>query len=407
MFSGRTVALPDLHTIGACTGKMVAMVSPQGKGIPSAFNWGRVIRHELVHIFNLAQTHYQVPHWLTEGLAVRQEGFPRPPTWNQLLRERAADGAWLDLDNITTAFVRPKNQKEWHQAYCQSLLYVEYVTTTHGKPAIGQLLDAYRDGLGTDAAIRKVLGVEPAAFEKGYRDYLKTVVAGIKGGEVERDPKTLTQLEADHEKNPDDPDIAARLAEALLKRGKKREARQLVETVLDAKPGHPLASVLKARLLEEAGDTDGAIGVLEKALTDSPDPRVLRALGRSAFEAKQFDKAAKWLEQGRTAEPNDPAWLQDLAKVYGQTGEDAKLAAVLADLAPLDADDVVTRKKLAALLVAAEDWPKAEAAAREALEIDVTDGDVQNLLLEALKQQPAKAEEHARLRTLFAPGKAD
>src|SRR5262249_14115956 len=30
MFSGRVVAVPDLHTIGACTGKMVAMVSPNG-----------------------------------------------------------------------------------------------------------------------------------------------------------------------------------------------------------------------------------------------------------------------------------------------------------------------------------------------------------------------------------------
>ena len=31
MFSGRVVALPDLHTIGACTGSVVAMVSPRDK----------------------------------------------------------------------------------------------------------------------------------------------------------------------------------------------------------------------------------------------------------------------------------------------------------------------------------------------------------------------------------------
>ena len=42
------------------------------------FNWGRVIRHEMVHIFNLEQTHFLVPHWLTEGLAVSNEGFARP-----------------------------------------------------------------------------------------------------------------------------------------------------------------------------------------------------------------------------------------------------------------------------------------------------------------------------------------
>ena len=32
MFSGRTVGLPDLHTIGACTGKVVTIASPKGKG---------------------------------------------------------------------------------------------------------------------------------------------------------------------------------------------------------------------------------------------------------------------------------------------------------------------------------------------------------------------------------------
>ena len=61
MFSGRVVALPDLHTIGACTGRMVAMVSPRDKSGSSRkpFNWNRVIRHELVHIFNLEQTNFR------------------------------------------------------------------------------------------------------------------------------------------------------------------------------------------------------------------------------------------------------------------------------------------------------------------------------------------------------------
>ena len=74
MFSGRVIAaLPDLHTIGACTGPMVAMCSPHdtSKRLIKPFNWNRVIRHELVHVFNLEQTKSRVPHWFTEGLAVR------------------------------------------------------------------------------------------------------------------------------------------------------------------------------------------------------------------------------------------------------------------------------------------------------------------------------------------------
>src|SRR4029079_19622325 len=123
MFSGRIVALPDLHTVGACTGRMVALVSPPGKGMRKTFNWGRVLRHELVHISNLEQTNFLVPHWLTEGLAVGNEGFPRPQVWNELLLERVPAGKdVMDLDSIDLGFIRPRNQMDWHMAYCQAQL---------------------------------------------------------------------------------------------------------------------------------------------------------------------------------------------------------------------------------------------------------------------------------------------
>ena len=48
--------------------------TPKGKGIRKPFNWGRVMRHELVHILNLDQTDYLCPHWFTEGLAVISDG---------------------------------------------------------------------------------------------------------------------------------------------------------------------------------------------------------------------------------------------------------------------------------------------------------------------------------------------
>src|SRR5262249_48626169 len=69
MLSGRVTALPDLHTIGACTGRMFAMVSTHDKSkvISKPFNWNRVLRHEVVHLFNLDQTNFQIPHWFTEG----------------------------------------------------------------------------------------------------------------------------------------------------------------------------------------------------------------------------------------------------------------------------------------------------------------------------------------------------
>src|SRR5207302_1540579 len=220
MFSGRIVGIPDLHTIGASTGRMAALVSPRGKGVRKPFNWGRVIRHELVHIFNLEQTHFQVPHWLTEGLAVIHEGFPRPQPWNQLLRQRVPAKQLMTLDNIDLGFIRPRSPLDWHMAYCQSQLYVEYLKSKYGAPIVGEMLIAFGDGLNTAAALNKVCKVDKATFEKGYRAYLEEIVKSQLGKPAEK-ALTLAELKSAHEKEPENADLSARLAERLVLQGEK------------------------------------------------------------------------------------------------------------------------------------------------------------------------------------------
>ena len=80
-FSGRTIGLPFVPTVGACTGRVVALASPKATRMP--FNWARVLTHELVHVITLQQTEFNIPHWYTEALAVESEGFPRPQEWNR------------------------------------------------------------------------------------------------------------------------------------------------------------------------------------------------------------------------------------------------------------------------------------------------------------------------------------
>jgi tetratricopeptide (TPR) repeat protein len=401
MFSGRITALPDLHTIGACTGRMMALVSPRGKGIAKPFNWGRVLRHELVHIFNLDQTNFQVPHWLTEGLAVQNEGFPRPQPWNQLLLQRVPAGELMNLDNITEGFVRPRVfPDDWHMAYCQSNLYVEYVKAKYGPQAIADLLQAYRDGLDNAAAVKKACKVDKAKFEADYKTYLQDVVKSLRGKPADK-KMTVSELTAAHEKEPEDLDIAARLAEAYLRQNRKKEARTLVDAVLARKKGHGLASYVKARLLLAAGDEDEARKLLELAVDrQTPDANVVQLLGKLYYDAKEMAKAREMYELGRKAEPFESKWLVELARVYGQTGDKDKLIAVLKDLAPTDADDFDVRKRLAKLLLDVDKPADAEKYAREALEIDVQDREMQETLLQSLAAQK-KDQEAERVRKLL------
>jgi cellulose synthase operon protein C len=403
MFSGRTVALPDLHTIGACTGRVVTMASPKGKGITRPFNWGRVIRHELVHIFNLAQTEFQCPHWMTEGLAVRKEGGNRPPNWLVALRDRYEKKDLLNLDNILLAFVRPRSPEEWSLAYCQSNLYVEYLIKTHGIESLGPMLNAFRDGLDTGTALKRVCKVEKAEFEKGYYEYVTQFLKAIpSGGRKEPEkPMTLAELEKAREADKDDIEIAARLADQYARRKKAADSRKLVDEVLQKKPGHPLASMVKARLLSFAGDSDVAREVLEAALKANPDdPRLLTGIARQLLEAKDYSRVAELLEHGRKVAPIDGDWLPMLIEVYTKNEDAAKLESVLREHIANDPDDLKSRITLAGMLNANKNFADAATVARDATRIDVTDKEAQTVLLEALDGLK-KTKEAEKLRERF------
>jgi tetratricopeptide (TPR) repeat protein len=399
MFSGRVVALPDLHTIGACTGRMFAMASPNGEGIRKPFNWMRVLRHEIVHIFNLDQTKFLVPHWLTEGLAVGNEGFPRPPAWNQMLRERVASGKLLNLDTIDLGFIRPRDPEEWQLAYCQAQLYVEYLRGKYGPGCIAGLLEAYRDGMGTPDALRKACKAEVADVEKGYKEYLEKTVKdmGLRPAEKR---KSLKDLQAAYEKDMNDPDKAAALAEALLRRDRAK-ARELAEKALERKKGHPKASLVLAALARLAGDPRKEKELLEAALDrNDPDPEVLESLGKIYYESKDYAKAGEIFELGRKAEPLEVKWMAELARVYAQTGDRDKLIAVLKDLVPTDADDLDRRKRLARLLLEAGQAAEAEKYARQCLDIDIRDKEGREYALKALREQK-KDGEAKKLEEIF------
>ena len=388
MFSGRTVGLPDLHTIGACSGKVVAMASPKAKGVNKPFNWGRVIRHELTHIFNLTQTKFQCPHWLTEGLAVRNEEMARPYLWTTILRDKFEADQLFNLDTVMMGFVRPQGPDEWTLAYCQSQLYVEYMVKTHGQESIGKILAAFADGLSTPAAIKRVCNVDVAEFEDGYRRYLATIVKphqGLAEREVVK-PMTYAELEKAHEESPDDLEIAARLAEQQLRRDKPSEARELADTILSKQPGHAGAAIVKARLLERAGDGKAAISVLNDALAKHPDhAKLLITLAKLHIDNEQPTVAAKLLEHGREVAPLDGNWLEQLAQLYSNMDDSEKLSSVLKEIVEHDPDELTGRLKLAHLALDAKLFVEAKTYAGEAIQIDVTNVEAQNLLLAALK----------------------
>jgi tetratricopeptide (TPR) repeat protein len=249
-------------------------------------------------------------------------------------------------------------------------------------------LSAYAEGLGTADAIRRVCGVERTAFEDGYRSYVREVAAGLQARPLVKS-RTFLQLQEAHEKDPDNAETASQLAEQFLLRQRNAEARKLAERVLARHAAHPLASYVRAQLLLAAGDQDEARKTLESAVAraKTPEPKVLRALGNLQYEEKNFSKAVEMFELGRKAEPYDNQWLTDLVKTYAQAGEKEKQAEAMARLLAADPDDLDGRKQLTRLLLDLGRPEDAERWARQALEIDVLDGEAQRFLGDVLLVQ--------------------
>jgi cellulose synthase operon protein C len=406
-FSARMVGLPYVGTVGACAGRMIAMQSPNdGK---QKFNWARVVQHEFVHVVNLQQTNFNIPHWFTEALAVHNEGYPRPPAWDDLLAQRMKADQLFDLESINTGFIRPKSSAEWTLAYCQALLYAEYMLSRFGDDALAKMLTAYADNLPTGEALSRSFNVSQEEFERGYRDYLKKLIAAMPSRPVEETTE-LADLEAAHQKQPADNEVAARLALASLRQDKAVQARTLADAVLQREPKHQLATYVLARLKLKAGESRAVLEMLAAALDrEHPQPNLLALLAGLKLKAESFEDAASLYQLGVDRFPGDSQWLQSLAQALLKSGDDAELSGVLAKLAARDPDDATIRKKLAQLAIKGNDFAAAERWSREALRIDVMDAGIHRTLAEALvgQEHPAAAVEEYEFAVRLAPEQND
>jgi len=382
-FSARVVGLPFLGTVAASTGRIVAMVSPGEMPAHHSFGWARTLKHEMTHVFNLQQTGYNIPHWLTEGLAVCNEKIPRPYRWTLLLRRRADAGTLMNLETVNAGFARPMDGDECQLAYCQSELYVEYMLSLGGGEAVKKLVAAYAEGPATGAVLQQVFGVSQAEFERGYATFLRKqidatpVLAAAESG-------NLDELEKAHRQQPKDAGTAARLALAFFQRGAKKEAAELAAEALKLEPKQPLAAYLLVRM-EKAGSPQEAIVRLESCLDrKAPEPLLLNLLAGMKLKAERYDEAAELYTLGERLDPANPQWAAARARVYLAANQKQNLVRALVRFAEIEPDDLPSRKKLAELALERRDAAEARRWAKEALEIQVEDADAHRLLAAAL-----------------------
>jgi Tfp pilus assembly protein PilF len=244
---------------------------------------------------------------------------------------------------------------------------------------------AYRRGLTTDRAITACFGVDKKDFEKAYLTFLDDEVKSIRTRANEEKPIKMSQLESRLREKPDDPDLNARMAYEYFARRAYAEARPYANKALEKVPHHPLASYVKARLLQSIGDKDAALEILEPALDPKkPNERVLDLLAELQLSAGNLEKAEELYELARKDDPYHTKWIAGLARVHLRQKNAEKFLKDLEMLAANDADELTVRKNLAQRYLDRGDAKAAERWANECLYIDVYDVTAHIVLADAL-----------------------
>jgi Flp pilus assembly protein TadD len=383
------VGLPFIGTVGACAGKMIALTS--STELTEKYDWSLVLRHEMVHVINLQQTQFAVPHWLTEGLAVYIEGQPRPKKWTELLVSRSKAGELFNLDTLTLGFIRPQSSDDWTLAYCQAELYVEYLLATYGDDAINKLLAAYTDRLATAEAIKHCYGVKQSDLEAGYRSFIEKFILAAQQASPPTKPP-LAELQRRVEAKPDNALGSAELALAWLDRDDKPQARHWALAAKRIDEKQPLAAYVLARLQLAIGDDEGAVLLLEAALDKrTPHEDLLALLAALKLKAGDATAAEALYQLGEQRFAANDRWVKGLTRIYLKSGDTAKLLPTLRRWSELEPDNSSIRKKLTEVELQTKDFDAAARSATKALHLDVQDAEIHALLGAALAGQDKSA----------------
>jgi tetratricopeptide (TPR) repeat protein len=177
-FSVRTTGSPWIGTVGASTGRVIAMVAPRkGKQTMGPYNWAQVLRHEFTHTVTLAATDNRIAHWMTEGLAVYQEHVPLRWEWVPMLYSAVKKKQLFTMENLTWGFVRPKKPSDRQLAYAQSYWICKYIEETFGHDKMLAMLEEFRKGREQRDVFPEILGKGLSQFQADFFAWTEREVA--------------------------------------------------------------------------------------------------------------------------------------------------------------------------------------------------------------------------------------
>lgn len=313
-FSVRTTGSSWIGTVGASTGRVIALVSPRaGKATLGTFNWSQVLRHEYTHTVTLGCTDNRIQHWMTEGLAVNEERAPMRWEWVPMLYQAVKTHGLFPLDKLTWAFVRPRRPIDRQLAYAESYWICKYVEETYGHEAILRMLDDCRNAMPQEQFFPKETGRSMSQFQEDFFNWCDKQIATW--GYDKATTEKYTDLRERAETSLQERDYAAS--------AKLWEQIAAIRPV-DELPHQRLAGIYLTKEARDPAKAVEQLSILEKV--ELKDNRYAKRIARLYRDMGNWDQEARYALDAVYTDPYDDSAHELLAgadeKLKNQSGLD-------------------------------------------------------------------------------------
>lgn len=407
-FAVRITGEPWIPTVGACTGRVIALTAPRRSAGAAPYNWTSVLKHEFTHTVTLAATKNRIPHWFTEGLAVLTEDSPREWNWCLQLARALRRGELFTLQTIDWGFARPKKPGSRIMAYAQSEWMCEFIVQRWGYDSLNKMIKLYREGKTQNEVFQTVCRLSESQFDKQFVEWAKGQVKswGLNPTPVESVAPLLLQLVVE----PKNAALYARLAQARLDVGELKQALQVARQALAIKPNEPQALKVAAEVLmtqsvktktsaeKQKLEEEAAEMARQLAQADPESPVAPRILAALALHDDDYDVAEAELIRYQQLVPLDPYSYRVLAGIYLDREEPAKALPQLIKLCQADTHDARLPRKVAGLYDRENKLDSAIEWQRRSLQVDPYEASAHFTLGEWLEKKGDKQEARREYR---------
>ena len=354
-FSKRITGKGWIGTIGASTGRVIAMVAPNRQRSQfGTFNWQSVLRHEYTHTVTLEATQNRIPHWFTEACAVWQQPDRRNYEAVRRLVGAARAKRLFPIKQLDWGFVRPKRRGDRGLAYAQSEWILEYIIAKTGYTAVPKMIRAFRDGKTQAQVFKDVLATTEDKFDKDFLAWTKGEIR--KWGFDPAPAPDMAKAAAEVKKNPFDAQAQATLALAMLMRGRTSSAEKTARDALKLDPKNARALGVLARVLVGRKKYEEAIEAASKLEQVDHTSRVApKIMAQCCLQNQSWAQAISALEMLKLRMPLDPYSYTELAKLYMQLGLPDKALPNLIELHRRTMKDATFARQIAEIYGTQED----------------------------------------------------